>query len=242
MTLRSFVKHRLSEMGVHVGRIPRNGVRGISLDHDLRALIRQDSPTFFDVGANKGQTIGLLRSIFPASLIYAFEPSSTVFRELETAREPFGPGIKLFNVALGDSKCRREFINYEWSTLSSFLELQKSEDNPFREVGRSIRETVTMSTVDAIAEEGGVREIDLLKIDTQGYELSVLNGASESLSNGVIKNVLAELTFAPLYRGQSNPFEVMQLLEQQGFGIVDFYEKVFDGRKLSWCTALFTRN
>lgn len=238
-TVRRFVKNRLRKHGLHIARIPRNGVRGVSLEEDLRTLIPESSPTCFDVGANKGQTIELFRTVFSHPNIYAFEPSSQTFGELSNKK--FGDGVKLFNIALGDTNKTADFINYEWSTLSSFFELQKCEGNPFHAIDQRVLETVAVRTVDWIVAEERIANIDLLKIDTQGYELSVLQGATDSLDKRLIKNILAELTFAPLYQGQSNPLDVLLFLEAHHFGLVDFYEKVFDGQKLAWCTSLFRR-
>jgi len=242
VSLRTFVKSELSKRGLHVGRIPRSGVGGVSLLHDLRMLIQSSTPTLFDVGANKGQTIEMLRTVFPESIIYAFEPSSVTFQELAETSKRFGNHIKLFQCAVGEKDDEAEFINYEWSTLSSFFELEARTENPFREVARGKREKVSVRSIDSVMAENELSSIDLLKIDTQGYEIPVLNGALTCLQNGIIKNVLAELTFAPLYQGQSNSLEVMRLLETHNFSLVDFYEKTFDGNRLAWCTALFRKH
>src|SRR5439155_26998495 len=127
------------------------------------------SPTCFDVGANKGQTIELLKTVFPHSIIYAVEPSSTTFREL--SKKNFGEDVKLFNLALGDTNKSTNFINYKWSTLSSFFELEKCEGNPFRDIAPDVPEPVAVRTVDSIVKEQLIAKIDLLKMDTQGYEL-----------------------------------------------------------------------
>ena len=225
-----------------MGRIPRSGVGGVSLLHDLRMLIQSSTPALFDVGANKGQTIEMLRTVFPESNIYAFEPSSETFQELTETSKRFGNHLKLFQCAVGEKDDEAEFINYEWSTLSSFFELEARTENPFREVARGKREKVSVRSIDSVIAENELSSIDLLKIDTQGYEIPVLNGALTCLQNGIIKNVLAELTFAPLYQGQSNSLEVMRLLETHNFSLVDFYEKTFDGNRLAWCTALFRKH
>jgi FkbM family methyltransferase len=235
----TFIKYQLSKVGLHIARIPRNGVHGVSLQRDLRVLISGSTPTFFDVGANVGQTIELLKTIFPASTIYSFEPSSETFRILSS--KVSGANIRLLNIALGDTNKTANFINYESSTLSSFFELQRCERNPFHDVQQKKPESVAVRTVDGIVEEECLSQIDLLKIDTQGYELAVLKGAVNSLQNALVKNVLAELTFAPLYHEQSDPIKVIRLLENHHFGLVDLYEKTFDGQRLAWCTALFHR-
>jgi hypothetical protein len=79
----------------------------------------------------------------------------------------------------------------------------------------------------------------LLKIDTQGFDLEVLRGAMETLQSGLVKNVLIELSFMKIYQGQGSIPEIIELLDKQGISLIDFYEKIRQGNKLAWCTALF---
>jgi hypothetical protein len=95
--------------------------------------------------------------------------------------------------------------------------------------------------LDDYAGRAGIGRIDLLKIDTQGYERQVLKGAEGLLARNRIDAVLVELNFVPLYEGQVWAHELIGLLQGHSFYLVDFYEKCRLGPFLGWCTALFAR-
>ena len=82
--------------------------------------------------------------------------------------------------------------------------------------------------------------IDLLKMDTQGYELHVLAGAEQTIRANNIAVVYSEVLFVPLYKGQAYFPEVYEHLVSRGFGLVNFYDTHYnDDGYLSWCDALF---
>jgi len=192
------------------------------------------------VGANEGQTIELFRGIFENPRIYAFEPSSQAFRKLLS--QGHGPQVSLHNFALGQRNGEEEFINYENSCLSSFLPLDANKDNPFRALKVKNKEAVDVRTIDWFARENQITKIDLLKIDTQGYDLQVLKGAGDSFQNGLIDNVFIELNFVKLYEDQSGPNQITDFLAERNIHLVDYYEKVRQNHRLAWCTALYSKH
>jgi hypothetical protein len=60
-----------------------------------------DEVVCFDIGANRGQTIRLLKEIFPNCKIYAFEPHPNIFNTLLPTYK-FASGVKCFNLAVGE--------------------------------------------------------------------------------------------------------------------------------------------
>ena len=103
------------------------------------------------------------------------------------------------------------------------------------------RTVVTTRAVDSIIRDVGVSQIDLLKIDTQGWDYEVLLGAQRALADGRVAAVMVELNFIPMYRGQRFGETISSYLREQEFHLIDFYEKVRQGRHLAWCSALFSR-
>jgi FkbM family methyltransferase len=218
----------------------RNNNRiGVNLFDDLRQLINKESPVCLDVGANKGQTIDSLRRAFRNPYIYAFEPSTKTFKILKS--KELGDRIFLYNKALAKKRQNREFINYNRHTLSSFLPLDSDVENRFREVGVNNKEIVEVDTVDRFLHHENIEDVDLLKIDTQGFDLEVLLGAKNALRSGVIRNVLIELNFVRMYEGQCSPEDVISMLKENDILLIDYYEKERQNYTLAWCTALFGR-
>ena len=234
--LRKFIDGCLSPFNLKV--VPAN-LFGFNLFHDLRQVINKDSPVCLDVGANVGQTIEALLKAFSDPLIHAFEPSTKTFQVLQSKK--YGNRVFLHNMALGKERQRRQFFNYNSSELSSFLPLDPDKENRFRKDGLESKEIVEVDTVDRFLQQNNMVKIDLLKTDTQGFDLEVLLGARDALQNGCIRNILVELNFVKLYVGQSSAEDIIYLLKQNNFALIDYYEKVRQDKKLAWCTAFFKR-
>jgi FkbM family methyltransferase len=149
--------------------------------------------------------------------------------------------VTIHACALGRQAEQRELINYARPELSSFLPLDETAENPFRDTAVVGTEPVAIRTVDDFVRDAGIETIDLLKIDTQGFDADVLAGAAATLAAGRVRAALIELNFIAMYRGQSDPDEVARTLAEAGLLLVDYYEKVRHGHTLAWCTALFAR-
>ncbi len=242
--LKKIINRSLAPMNLKVSRVHKNVLSGINLFDDLQLLIKTDSPICLDVGANVGQTIKHLLNTFRNPYIYSFEPSKNTFQILKS--KEYSDRIFLCNYALGREITKREFINYNNSYLSSFLPLDSSDENRFRDVTENNRELVKVETVDNFLSKLNIENVDLLKIDTQGFDLEVLSGAEKALQNGVVQNVLIELNFVKMYVGQSSSEDIINFLGKHGLFLIDYYEKYRQnerkgGTTLAWCTALFGR-
>jgi FkbM family methyltransferase len=237
--VKTITKHLLKRSGFVVKRVPPDAITGYDLAQDLKLIVAKRAPVCIDVGANRGQTIEYFQRAFREPRIHAFEPSGECFRVLKS--KDFGGDVSLYNFALGEDDAKREFTNYENPCLSSFLVFDDHQENRFRDMKVKRRETVQIKTLDWFVEHNGITRVDLLKIDTQGYDLRVLAGGSESFRNGSINSVLVELNFVRMYDGQSDPDDIHDFLAQYGLFLVDYYEKVRQSHTLAWCTALFAK-
>lgn len=236
---RRFARRALGKYDRKIIRIRRNTANGVDLEEDLRIVVGREDPVCLDIGANEGQTIRLLQRAFQRPRIYAFEPSRAIFEKLQT--QWFRYPVTFHSCALGASVHQSEFINYEKSVLSSLLPLDHDEENRFRHTREVSRELVEVQTVDRFVEQNQLTRVDLLKIDTQGSDLAVLEGSEEALAEGVIQAVLVELNFVPMYQGQPRAQEIVNFLAKHQLHLVDYYDKVREQFTLAWCTALFGR-
>ena len=100
---------------------------------------------------------------------------------------------------------------------------------------------IRLETLDSFVAEHGVHQVDLLKIDVEGYELEVLKGASAALERGAVRYVYAECVFAPdSIESHTDFFEMHRVLSQWGFSFVCSYTESFrlsDGCAL--CNTLY---
>lgn len=231
------IKAMLRTFGFNVRRLGPGGVSYSVLEHDFPRLISKGDPLIFDVGANKGQTIELLRRAFRNPKIYSFEPSHELAERLR-GKYVDAP-VVVEQMALGDKEEVRSFIHYENNELSSFLTLNQDVGNPFRETKVRHRESITIDTVESYAKRHNILKIDLLKIDTQGFDFEVLKGAERMLDGESIRAVLVELNFAPLYATQCCPGQIIDWLGEHGYSLLGLYEEVRSNMVLSWATGLF---
>jgi FkbM family methyltransferase len=169
--------------------------QGIGLRHGDKAALqllkrRAGSLVIFDVGANRGEYLQLALTELANRpiVIHAFEPSSVAFAELE---KRFGgrSGIVLNNLALSD-KPGLQTLHYDkpGSELSS-LYARKLDHHGIQFSGG---EEVQAETLDDYCRTHQVERIDLLKLDVEGHELSVLNGAAQVFERSAIGKVSFE--------------------------------------------------
>jgi hypothetical protein len=79
--------------------------------------------------------------------------------------------------------------------------------------------TVQTRTLDDIALEARISEIDLLKIDVQGAEGKVLVGASQMLNR--TRFIWVEVSFKPLYENSPTFFDIYAQMDAAGFGLLE---------------------
>jgi FkbM family methyltransferase len=240
-TIKHFLKRCARACGFSIHRLPPGIVTGGDLGRDLR-LVLGDTPGLVcvDVGANHGSTIELLRTVLREPTIHAFEPNPAAFEVLKK-RYGGSPQTSLVNVGVGDTKGTLTLNAVANHTLNSFLPLTTNGRASFGVHDAPHPIHVPVLVLADYAAEHRLSTIDLLKIDTQGFELHVLRGCEVLLAKRQIQNVLVELNFAELYAGQANAADVIAFLQQRGLRLVDLYEKCRHNPVLGWCTALFTR-
>lgn len=237
--MRALAKKLLRRMGYDV---VRSGQPGRDPVADVQRLFGARPPeTIFDVGANEGQTAIEYAKAFPKSTIYSFEPFDAAFDKLQRAASSFGQ-IRPVRCALGDVVGSKTLFLNSASVTNSLLP-NAPEGNRFQPIGMATPEgkaTVVVSTVDAHCQQHQVRRIDILKTDTQGYDLSVLRGADQLMAEQGVAVVFTELLFAPLYSGQAYFESVYTHLLERGFRLVNLYSVWHaDDMCAAWCDGLF---
>ena len=229
----------LRSYGVDATRLGQNRLTYRLLEHDLPILAGTNKPIIFDIGANKGQTVEMMLRIFRQPRIYSFEPSPKLADALKSRFAP--QGITIEEIAMGATMEERSFIHYTNNELSSFLELTSTPSNPFATVAEDIRQTVSVSTVDHYCGQTGISNLDILKIDTQGFDLEVLKGAIGMLSRACVQVVQVEINFEELYKNQCTAGQLIDWLGTHGYLPVAFYETARANFPICWATACFAR-
>jgi FkbM family methyltransferase len=232
MSLRKLLNPLLEPFGYQIFH-GNPGSMGLDPFRDMHRLVGSPRPIIFDVGANSGQTIRDLRHRFPVGEIHAFEPAETAFAELR-ANCGHLTDVHLNPVALGGNPGKYEFYEMESSPMSSFLPLGRDG------WGRVVRTVSTqVTTVDDYCSQHAIEAIDVLKSDTQGYDLEVLRGAGHMLEARRVHLVYMEVNFAEIYERSPRLDEVFGFLADRGFALVAFYRFQFQHDRASWTDALF---
>jgi FkbM family methyltransferase len=143
--------------------------------------------TIFDIGANNGSSALEFAARFPTARIFSFEPHPTTYAQL-TAVTSGNPRIHITNSAVGATPGTLLMSVYTESRVNT---LKPS----FHEPGRFQPTTpvdVPVTTVDTFCTQHAIEAIDLLKIDTEGFDLHVLQGATGILQRGAVRFIYVE--------------------------------------------------
>jgi FkbM family methyltransferase len=192
-----------------------------------RQLIRNPTPTIFDVGAHLGQTAQRYRAGFPQATLHCFEPFPASFDALTRALAN-DPDAHAHCLALG---ARSGHATLNVNSSSATNSLLTSDRRAADYWGPKLLDTqagidVQLTTLDAFCADRSIPHIDILKLDVQGAELDVLAGAAGLMGRHAIDLVYMEMIVAPTYVGQHDLHAYLSLFRDRGYVLFDFYNPV----------------
>ena len=170
----------------------------------------------FDIGANAGQFGVLLRKIGFDGKIISFEPLSDT-REILLNISKNDPLWQIaLQTAIGEENGEIEIQIAGNSHSSSVLDMLDTHVRAAPDSKYIGKEKVALRTLDSIAPDYmDSNSISFIKIDTQGYETQVMNGAKKLMSH--IVGLQVEISLVPLYKGQCLFDEMLKKLKNYGF-------------------------
>ena len=192
--------------------------------HALSTLLDlYDVDTVFDIGASAGNSGQYLRNIGFAGRIVSFEPVSGVFRQL-AARAMDDPLWVCENIALGDEAGeRRIHVSGAGGVSSSLLASTGHMEAQEPALGTVGSEMVRVETLQSVVERHYPRGNRLfLKIDAQGYEKPILEGAGAQLDKVVGMRI--ELALVRSYEGAPLMTEMLPYLAGLGYRLCGIEE------------------
>ena len=142
-------------------------------------LVRNDAPVLIDAGAHVGGYASFFLTHFPNGQAYCFEPVQAHFDLLQRKLASVNR-VELFQFALSDFV--GETSIYRDAQVSGLASLSKRKLDHFS-ISMNIEETVKVTTLDTFASQQSIEYVDLLKLDVEGHELKVLQGATELFSS-----------------------------------------------------------
>ena len=152
----------------------------------------KDQPlTIIDVGAHVGETISLFLKNFTIKKIICYEASRLNFNKLANSKNFKKNNIFLNNIALGSKETELEFFQTSESSSSTFCKIDQNSNyfkrkksilNIFNREEYILKsELIKTVTLKNEFNKYDLKRIDILKIDTEGFEFDVIRGADESL-------------------------------------------------------------
>jgi FkbM family methyltransferase len=188
------------------------------------SLVRHKNPIILDIGAHQGESIRFFKEIFPNGIIYSFEPDPDNFKILEeccNSFDNFGGRSYCFNKAIADKQGTMRFYRQNISHLGGLLPINKMSKDSLGYASKAANEPidVEVTTLDLFCSEMEVPNVDIMKIDVQGYEVNVLMGAIHMLTKTSCCTV--EVSLYDFYEKSSSLLQVEQLMHDAGMKLWD---------------------
>jgi FkbM family methyltransferase len=238
--IKGSVRRTLRYIGLDLVRWRPQSSAGAALARMLN-LHRID--TVLDVGANEGQYAHWLRELGFTGRIISFEPLAVTHQRLQQAAVKDALWTIAPRTALGDREGTLLMHIAANSVSSSALPMLDGHVQAAPESVYIGSETVPITRLDTAVEEMLVSGQNLfLKIDVQGFEPKVLEGASRLLDR--ILGVQLELSLVPLYDGETLFLSLIDFMARKGFELWSLIPNFVDketGRTLQ-VDGIFFRN
>lgn len=198
-----------AEYELHLGEMIDLALYLGQFEQDVRSAIRRltaPGMTVFDIGANIGAHTLLFSSLVGRTgRVVAFEPTNFAFAKLQR-NASLNPelSVETVRVALADHTTPQQAVNFRssWQTDGSIV---------------SGTSTVDFIRLDEWVDERGVSKVDVIKLDVDGYEYSVLTGGLETVARARPVFII-EATGQHFADPARNPFEMLRSL---GYGLWD---------------------
>lgn len=205
-----------SMTGVRVYPASQITERGIDLFHDLDWYLPNTRiRSVFDVGANVGQSALRYAQEFPDAVIHSFEPVASTFATLSQA---VPARVHCHQIALGAAQDSGRMVKQGKTEMFYLLGDKAVPDT-------AVLEQVSVDTLDGFCGRHHISRIDFLKIDTEGSDMAVLEGAAGLLRDQRIGIIQVE---ASMNSGNTHHVHLcafMTHLEPRGYRLFALYEQ-----------------
>ena len=197
--------------------------RSLVLDDEYETeqceLVRQILPpggTFIDIGANEGFFSSLAAKVVgPSGLVIAVEPQGRLGDVLEINLSLNGSGnFRIYNAAISE---------IDGGTVE--ISLTPTSNTGATSAVRKYRwsrkfETVPTRTVDALILENKLHQVDLMKIDVEGFELEVVKSAGQALADRKVKTLAVDYHQGILQARGVSVETIHRRIAECGYGVI----------------------
>jgi len=183
-----------------------------------------------DVGAHRGESFRHFSDLIPGDFTYfGFEPNPESFATLSGLAESSSysaRSVSFLPTAVGATSGSVTLRITNASAVSGILvpepELLKRVPNGDHELKETVE--VDQICVDDFIEQNHLGTVGVLKIDTEGYNLEVVRGASNSLRQGLVDVVVCEVFFVKYRENQAYFWDLATEFANLGFLFVNLFD------------------
>ena len=211
---------------IKIDEWPEDGIRTA-----IEFIKQQNDSTLsvVDVGGHRGETLAALAKNVELFDYQVFEPNPKSYKvlcEYASQFESVDKKIRVHNTAVGAEEGFIEFHMTQASAVAGVLKpvegLTQRVPGGDHEIAQSI--DCQLCRIDSLKEVEQGNIIDLLKIDTEGFDLEVMKGAKKALETGQFKAVLSEAFFVPYREGQAYFWDLASYMQSVGYHFVNLYD------------------
>ncbi len=164
-------------------------------------LIKDEINLSLDIGANVGNYTKLILQETNSKVI-SFEPLPDAYKELEVLKKDFRERLKIYNIAISNKNIKQDlYFGDKKSEKASLME--NLEKLSFVGKTNTNKVSVEVKKLDDLRDILKNEIIDFIKIDTEGYEFEVLDGAKNLLKEHQPKYIQIEFNWHQLFKGQT---------------------------------------
>lgn len=208
--MKEFIKEIFRKNGIQIKRYPDR-----DLVRRMKIIETHQIDTLFDIGANAGQYASKMRKLGYGKRIISFEPLKSAFQALKKVSSKDKNWL-IYNYALGNDDIKSVINVAGNSQSSSILNMLPAHSTSEPESKYIAKQEIEIKRIDSVfnsfCKEGSSV---MIKIDTQGFEKKVIEGAKDSLHH--VKLIQLEMSIIPLYESEISFVEMINYLESKGF-------------------------
>lgn len=205
-------------------------------DHELFSYLTKivpESPVIYDIGAHVGYHTLMFAALAPSSTVYSFEPNTGNFARVQehlTLNADLAKRITVYNLALSDKPGQSVLLSSDdidgGTSSGGFIDAAApiwSRQEYIEKTGYTER-AVTLESIDSLVSQGKVKPPTVIKIDVEGAEHLVLEGARKTLEK-YHPHIIVEFHSIPA------TYTSMNIIEQFGYRTT-LLKQESDGRVL----------
>ena len=177
-----------------------------------------------DIGAHKGEFLNHIKKIKSIRKVYSLEPQKNIFNEL--LKEIDNKKFFAYNIAISNNNGKQKMQINDFSMTSTLSKLnEKSKYYKIKNliIGNKKKkfEFIKTEKLDFFTKKRKLKNIDLLKIDTEGHELNVVKSGLKTLKK--TKYLLVEFRQNDLYLNYSSSL-LHKMITKNNFELVKSFK------------------